>query len=148
MILGMEIGLLIGGILALVRGRMSFSKNKVATGTPARIAGIIMLLPIPLAFGVIFCYAFLMGASGAVVDENSLRGTAIVIEIAIVVLCFAVAMLIAGVFGESPFDVKKRKRLERFDEDYDDDDRDSQPRKRRRSSGDDVIDDYDEEPRR
>ncbi len=50
MTLGLEIGLLIAGIIALVSGKSKLSKELVATGTAARIAGLVMLLPLPLAF--------------------------------------------------------------------------------------------------
>jgi hypothetical protein len=132
MILGLEIGLLIGGILALVRGKMNFSKNKVATGAPAYIAGVIMLLPIPLAFGIIFCYGFFVGARGGVIDEKSLRTTAIIIEVGIVLLCLAIAMLIAVIYGEPPLEASRKKRRERFeDEDFEEEDEDRNDRQRK-----------------
>ena len=47
MILGLEIGLIIYGIIALVKGRMKFGENKVVEGLPARLLGVLALTPLP-----------------------------------------------------------------------------------------------------
>jgi len=50
MVLGVEIALLVIGIIALVRGKLSLSKRKVIVGSRARILGAIAVLPLPVAF--------------------------------------------------------------------------------------------------
>jgi hypothetical protein len=142
MIIGAEIGLIIAGILALVRGKMTVSKNKVATGSPAYIGGVIMLLPIPLAFVLVLAYGILMASRRGNVDEAQLRTPAIIIEISTLAACFIAAMVIGAVYGKPPVQEKRRKRRDP-DEDYDDEDLDRQARRRRRDSDDDE----DDEPR-
>ena len=50
MILGIEIALVIIGLLALVRGRMTVTASRVVEGIPARLLGLLALTPIPIAF--------------------------------------------------------------------------------------------------
>jgi len=49
MVLFAEIGLFIYGIVAIIRGRFSAGKNKTLIGMPARVCGIVCLMPLPLA---------------------------------------------------------------------------------------------------
>jgi hypothetical protein len=57
MLLGMEIGLTLYGLYALIKGKFSMGKRGEVTGTQARIAGGIFLLTIP----IIFFFGLLMG---------------------------------------------------------------------------------------
>ena len=70
MILGIEIALIVVGILALARGRMTLSKTKVVVGAPARLLGLLALTPLPLAFMIGFVYAISKGPDN---DERALE---------------------------------------------------------------------------
>jgi hypothetical protein len=54
MIIGVEIALLCLGLYAVIMGRFPFTKTAKHTvqGWPARVIGVIYLLPIPLSFVV------------------------------------------------------------------------------------------------
>ena len=50
----LAIGMLIAGIVALIRGKFQLTKASVVEGVPARIIGVIFLLPLPLQKKFIF----------------------------------------------------------------------------------------------
>lgn len=52
----LEIGMLIYGIIGLSTGKMQFGKDKFVYGAPARLVGLIFLLPLPLALVGGFIY--------------------------------------------------------------------------------------------
>lgn len=48
----MELGLLIAGLVALFRGKISLTRGFATQGAAARLTGLIFLLPFPLAIGL------------------------------------------------------------------------------------------------
>ncbi len=56
MILGLEIGMLIAGILAISRGRMELTPSMVAHGIAARLLGVLAMTPLPAAIVVLTIY--------------------------------------------------------------------------------------------
>lgn len=62
MILGIEIGLTVYGLYALIAGKISLRRSTI-TGAPARVAGGVFLMTIPLAFfyGMIFSMLYGLG---------------------------------------------------------------------------------------
>jgi len=62
MCLIMEIAILIFGIVTLVKGELTLSKNKVLAGTPARVVGIVMALMLPALFAVGLFIGVMMAA--------------------------------------------------------------------------------------
>ncbi len=81
MILGMEIGLAIYGVLALIRGKFTVSSKKVVTGTAAYVLGLLSLCPMPLAFVVIIGLV----SSGKVDPEGKDQWVLLAIEAGIVI---------------------------------------------------------------
>src|SRR5262245_17492016 len=61
MILGIEIGLAVLGILLLSLGKFRLSPTRVVRGWPARLLGVVALLPFPVAFVLGFVTVILMG---------------------------------------------------------------------------------------
>src|SRR5438552_14838385 len=61
MIIGAEIALLFIGLYALIKGQLPTNKKSkhVVRGWPARVIGIIALLPIPVSFGLGLAVALL-----------------------------------------------------------------------------------------
>lgn len=155
MILGLEIGLFVFGLMAVINGRMKFGENKVVEGLGARLLGLLAMAPLPLAFTVGFVYGFMKAANDPNFDADqfaqdnalALAGVeaAIVIGLGLLVLVIGLSI---GVPPERP-----RRRRDR-DDDYDDEPRrrrdeddeyDDQPRRRPRDDDDDT---YDDRPRR
>jgi hypothetical protein len=64
MIIGAEIGMLIYGLFALVKGEFGLGKEKKIYGLPARLCALICLAPLPLRFCGGFAYGFCLGLSG------------------------------------------------------------------------------------
>lgn len=56
-----EIIMLIGGVYALIAGKITITKEMKLEGTKARIAGLILLLPIIVAFSFGLVIGFLVG---------------------------------------------------------------------------------------
>jgi hypothetical protein len=87
MILGLEIGMLVYGLYVLYSGKFQLSKQRIVEGGRARLAGLICVLPLPLAFAA----GFILGSTGQLTD----RGSAAILEIIIVVSCLIAALVVA-----------------------------------------------------
>jgi hypothetical protein len=59
LIIGLGIGMIIAGIITLVRGRLQLSQRKAVQGVPAYILGVALLTPLPLGFLVAITYTIL-----------------------------------------------------------------------------------------
>lgn len=105
MILLLEIGLIVWGIIILVKGQVALSPNRVVRGAAARIVGVFLLLPLPLAFATGIVMGFMMVAQGKRLEVEELRATGFVVEVSILLGCIFVALLIAC-FTSTP---RKRK---------------------------------------
>ena len=95
MILGIEIALLFFGISALIRGKFSAGKNKVVTGSKARVLGVICLLPLPLAFTAGLAWAIL-AARGVLPQPDVLAAAGV--EFCIVISVAIGVVVLAGRF--------------------------------------------------
>jgi hypothetical protein len=95
MILGAEIGLLVYGIIVLIRGRYSLGKGKTVSGSRARLLGAVCLAPIPLAMAAGFVIGFLNPEAQL---AGQLKGLIAGIEIAIIVGTVVALVLMAKTF--------------------------------------------------
>jgi hypothetical protein len=102
MILGLEIGMLIVGIIALARGKFSLTKKQVVEGATARVVGFVLILPLPLAFAAGFVISFGQAAQGKQVQLEDLKGTLTMVELGIVAACLIVAVAITLVSAQAP----------------------------------------------
>jgi len=125
----LEIGMLIFGIVTLVRGKFYVSKTKAAVGGPAYLAGIVLLLPLPIAFTGGFVYGAMLAAEGREIDHTTL----LIFEVILVVVCLAIAYTIGNLnakdLTKEPADDDVDSRSS--DDDYDDGDEEYQSRRRR-----------------
>lgn len=146
MILGLEIGLLIFGLVALVRGKFTLSKSKVVEGAAARLLGLLALTPLPLALAVVFLYvaASAPGNPEKFAEDNKL--TIALIEAGVVI---GIAVLVFGIgaaLGKDPAEARRRKKKRRDEDDDDEEDYDQPRRRSRRDEEDDENED--DRPRR
>jgi hypothetical protein len=120
MILGLEIAMLIGGIVALVTGKLKLSQRMVTEGVAARLAGAVFLLPLPMAFTIGLVIGFMQATQGRPVD-GGFNWTLVLMEAGVVLVCLVLGLVIAFAGGKVPKDGSKKKaRLKRRDEDLDD----------------------------
>lgn len=75
------------GIVVLITGKFGLGKGRVARGTPARLAGLVLVLQPVLAIGI--------GFGIAAADVQIERGVLLVVDIALLIAAFVVATLIA-----------------------------------------------------
>jgi ABC-type Na+ efflux pump permease subunit len=92
MLFGLEIAMLVIGVITLFRGQISLSKTRHVTGRPARLAGLIFALPLPLAYvvGAIFGYV----AASSQRDAQSMIGTIALIEWGLVIGAIILGLLV------------------------------------------------------
>lgn len=144
MILGLEIGLAIMGILALIRGRMQLSKTKIVTGIPARLLGAMALTPFPIALVVILIYTMISvdnPANPVNVEKwvNEHQTNISLIEAGIAIGMALLIIVIAACIAK-PVTEEDRQPRKKPVGDYDD-----YEERPRRTSRDD---DYEDQPRR
>ena len=76
-----EILMLVGGLYALVAGKIRLTKNMHLEGWRARVAGLFLIAPLPLAFLAGLLIALLIGA-GAL--PTSAQSAAVIVELLLV----------------------------------------------------------------
>jgi hypothetical protein len=137
MLLALEIGMLVFGIVTLAQGKITFSRTKVVEGAPAYITGVILLLPLPLAFMVGIMVGLEAAQKGRQIDP--LDSKFILIEGGIILACFLVVMFICAACSSEPRRSRRDEEDEWGDVDrdrhrprdrYDDDDDDGWDRRR------------------
>ena len=101
MIIGLYVGLFIAGLIALIKGKLTLGKNRVATKAAARVAGAVFLLPVPLAFGILMIVAFVRVSEGKAVDNDDWKLTSSLIELGVCVFC-ALAGFGIALAGSAP----------------------------------------------
>ena len=94
MIIGAEIGLLIYGIIAMIRGQYSMGKGKKVIGSKARFLAAVCMVPIPLSMIAGFLVGFVIELfiPGST-SSGKLSGMMAGIEAAILV-CTIIALMI------------------------------------------------------
>ena len=97
LLLVLEIAMLVYGIIAVSTGRFSLSAQKEARGVPARIAGVLLILPLPVAFLVGFMVGAAMAAQGRAFDIQHIPPWITFMELGIFAVFAISAFVVAGV---------------------------------------------------
>jgi hypothetical protein len=95
-----DIILLILGIVVLVKGQVLLTRTKEVRGTPARIIGVILLLPLPLSFFAGLLLGALLVSQGKPVNESEIQGIVPFLGPAIIALCLFAAIAIAIAYAQ------------------------------------------------
>jgi hypothetical protein len=86
--MGAEIAMIVLGILTLATGKLTLAKKRVVTGPLARRLGIVLLLPIPLAYTAHgFVHYHFLTRGKLVGNSGGFFWTMVAVEAAIVLLC-------------------------------------------------------------
>lgn len=128
----------------VIAGKMRVSSNREVRGTPARLIGLIGLLPIPLVLFCVFGIDLVFAVLGEDLDREPRRKWAVGVEMVGLAVC-VVVMLVLGSCLAQPLEGKSNRSARRS---RDDDDYDEEERPRRRSRRADDFDDDDDRPRR
>jgi hypothetical protein len=112
----MSIAMLIFGIIALVRGQFTLTRTKVVSGVPARVIGVILLLPLPLMLAGGLLIGVVLGMQGKQPRPEDIQGPAVLLEVGIILGCMLIAVIIGAVTARPP---KRRRLPDDLDEDYD-----------------------------
>lgn len=112
-------------IVTLVKGTLQISHRFVATGTPAYMAGLILLLPFPLTLAVVFTLVSVIGAHGHLwhamagwEQGGSFHEIAFLfLTFGTTTACLALAFLIGMIWARDPAEVAAERR--RLEEDWD-----------------------------
>src|SRR5262249_33049584 len=95
MVLGLEIGLLVVGLIVLITGKFKLGKHRAATGAAARFAGLWFLLPIPLAFGILMIPNLARAGQGKELNSTDWKLTSTLIELGVCVVCALLGSAVA-----------------------------------------------------
>jgi uncharacterized membrane-anchored protein len=112
----MSIAMLIFGIIALVRGQFTLTRTKVVSGVPARVIGVILLLPLPMMLVGGMLIGVFYAMQGKQPRPEDIQGPAVLLEVGVVLG----SMLIAVVIGLATAGPPQRRRLPfELEEEYD-----------------------------
>jgi hypothetical protein len=123
-----EIAALIFGIISLVTGKFTLSRNKVVRGAPARVVGLLLVLILPVALGLAVVVAAMLMAQGRLPDPAHPPVIIYAVEPVVFVIFFSAAIIVAAIYGGPPQPVYIR-----FEEEEDEDFEDRRERYRRPS---------------
>jgi Na+/H+-dicarboxylate symporter len=104
--------MLIFGILALVKGEFSLTRDRVVDGWPARIIGIVLMIPMPLGF----CIGFAIGVATAAQKKELNPMTLLPLDVGLVITCLLVALGIAVATAHPRRKKRRRKRPDNYEE--------------------------------
>lgn len=92
------------GVAFLVRGRADGGGGRVVTGAPARIAGLVLLLPVPLTYFGVFALLVTEVARGHSLDPRRYGPVTTLYGFIAVVACFVTAAFILKRWARLPAD--------------------------------------------
>lgn len=92
-----EIIMILGGLYALIAGKLTVTRNAILYGWPARIAGIILLLPIPLVLTAGFIIGVLIEMDTL---PSSAFGYVVIVELLSVLGCLLMVAIIGAMYKE------------------------------------------------
>src|SRR5262245_22776967 len=101
MILGLEIGMIVWGLVALFRGEFQLNPTRVVKGVAARLIGLLLLLPLPVSFAIGFLIGLSVASEGRRFDPAAWRLTLVAVEAAVTLGCLAVALLAGLLCGQT-----------------------------------------------
>lgn len=96
----LQIAMAIVGIIVLCTGKLKLSANKVVVGTPARLLGLMLLAPLPVAFTIGICVGLYVGSTGGSLDDVQIP--MLLVDVGLVVLTAIAVFAIASAIAKPP----------------------------------------------
>lgn len=97
-----EVGMFVMGIITLVKGRITLSRNRVVEGGPAYIIGGILVAVLPLAFGTGILIGIVIAAkTGAAPTPQQIAPYAF-IDVVVVLAALGASLAIGTYSGKKP----------------------------------------------
>jgi hypothetical protein len=134
--LAIEITMFVLGMIGVVKGKVSLTRTRVTIGTPARVAGALLLIPLPVYIVANVVAGIAIFGQAAQPSNPAFEATAAivsVVSIAVSAACFLAAIVLCAVTAK-PLSQRKaqalaidKKQLEYFDKGEDRKDTDIQP---------------------
>ena len=101
-----DVILLILGIIVLIKGQVMLTRTKEVRGTPARVIGVLLILPLPLGFLAGLLLGAFYVAQGKPVTKSEIQGVGTILGVAIIVLCVLTAIVVASAYAQP---IRKRR---------------------------------------
>jgi hypothetical protein len=97
-----EIIMFVLGIIGVSRGTVALTRKRVATGTPARVAGALLLIPLPVYILANLVAGVSLMGQGPNPDPNLAAAAGVVsgIAVGVTALCFLAAIVICAVTAQ------------------------------------------------
>ncbi|MCC6419604.1 MAG: hypothetical protein IT429_15325 [Gemmataceae bacterium] len=114
MLLVAEIGMLVLGIITVATGKLSTSAGKECRGVPARIAGVLLILPLPISLLIGLMIAVILTSQGRNFDERAAWPT--LVELGVFLVFVITAFVIAGMNARPIGRTTARRRRDDYDE--------------------------------
>jgi hypothetical protein len=103
MCLVLEIIMLVMGIVALVRGKITIlTRTGEVHGTPARVAGAFMILPLPLTLLALVAFSVGFAATGNSIGAFTDNTTIGLSQAGLVLICLIIAIVICAFAKKQP----------------------------------------------
>ncbi|HKI33576.1 MAG TPA: hypothetical protein VKA46_17105 [Gemmataceae bacterium] len=135
-----EIGLFILGVIGIAKGTVALTRTRVVSGTPARVIGVIFLLPLPAYIVANLIAGVALFGGGGEPDPQTALGVGLValMALSVTILAVVIGTVLAFVYARP---VGKTRRIR-------EDDEDDRPRRSRRARDDDEEEEDEDRPRR
>lgn len=98
------IAMLIGGLIALFKGQITFTKSKTVRGWPARFIGLILIAPLPIQLMLGIAWGIVLAAqqkSDAEIQQQ-IENYGMGVDLAITLGCLVLAFILAATFSKPP----------------------------------------------
>jgi hypothetical protein len=102
MIFGIEAGLFIAGLMALIRGKLTLTPTKVVEGRAARLLGLVLMAPVPLILSAAYVWAAASNAGDADKFRESFVESIRAVELPTIIVCGVIPYAVGSRLSRPP----------------------------------------------
>jgi hypothetical protein len=96
------------GLIIVIKGQVMLTYTKEVRGIPARLIGILLLLPLPLELLAGLLLGTFYVAQGRTINRSDIQGISAILGVVIIAFCVLSAIAIAAVYAQ-PISKRRRK---------------------------------------